>query len=181
MKGVKLAKDGLSMEKHQMNKQYVYELLIKLLHQQEQFEQNEGSLFLQQLRSSIEFDTPLNMTEIHVVSCIGQHEPLNLTAIADKMGLSKGNVSKVTTRLLKNGWVRKTQLNDNKKEVFFRLTAPGKQLYVIHEELHDRAQEKFMGILHAYSEAELEVVKRFILDLIGFYEHSVAEIAGQSL
>lgn len=38
-----------------------------------------------------------------------------------------------------------------------------------------------MGILHAYSEAELEVVKRFILDLIGFYEHSVAEIAGQSL
>ncbi|MGG4143447.1 MarR family transcriptional regulator [Paenibacillus algorifonticola] len=168
------------MEKHQMNKQYVYEMLIKLLHQQEQFEQEEGSLFLQELRKSIEFDTPLNMTEIHVVACIGQHEPLNLTAIADKMALSKGNISKVTNRLLKNGWVRRTQLNDNKKEVFFRLTSPGKQLYAIHEEIHDKVQAQFMGILHAYNEAELEVVKRLLLDLIGFYEQSIAKITEQT-
>ncbi|ANY68353.1 transcriptional regulator [Paenibacillus sp. BIHB 4019] len=168
------------MEKHQLNKQYVYELLIKLLHQMEQFEQNEGSQFLKELRNSLELDTQINMTEIHTISCIGQHEPLNLTTIADKMALSKGNVSKVTTRLLKNGWVRRTQLNDNKKEVFFRLTTPGKQLYAIHEEIHDKAQAQFMGILHAYSEAELEVVKRFLLDLIGFYEQSITKITEQT-
>ncbi|MGW8959415.1 MarR family transcriptional regulator [Paenibacillus sp. NPDC055715] len=54
-------------------------------------------------------------TDIHVMDCIGRYEPINVMTLADRIELSKGTVSKVSTKLLKEGWIRRNQLNDNKK------------------------------------------------------------------
>lgn len=158
------------MDQHQISKEYVYDLFLKFFHQMEQFEEHESELLLEELRKTIAIEGSMNMTEIHVIACVGQHEPINLTSVAEKMELSKGNISKVTNKLLKQGWLRKTQLNDNKKEIFFRLTPTGKKLFAVHEKLHEKAQEQFMGFLSQYDGSELAFIKKLMLDILSFYE-----------
>jgi DNA-binding MarR family transcriptional regulator len=156
------------MANNQTSKQDIHGLFIKFLHQQEQYEARENEAFLKEFSKTLAIKASLNMTEIHVIACIGHHEPLNLTSITDKMELSKGNISKVCTKLLKEGFVRKTQLSDNKKEVYFRLTPLGKKLYTLHEDLHTKAQEQLFSFLDQYNETELEFVNRFLADIVGF-------------
>ncbi|MET3210311.1 UNVERIFIED_CONTAM: DNA-binding MarR family transcriptional regulator [Paenibacillus sp. PvR008] len=98
-------------------------------------------------------------TDIHVIDCIGRHEPINVTTLADRIELSKGTVSKVSTKLLKEGWIRRTQLNDNKKEIYFRLTPLGKKLFLVHERLHVKVQHQLLQFLDRYSVVFLETLE----------------------
>ena len=160
--------DFAQVDNSQMNKQHVYDLFIKFLHRREEYENEKNAFFLEKLRSEIPNVTALNLTEVHVIACIGEHEPINLTSIAERMDISKGNISKICSKLTNNGWIRKSQLSDNKKEVYFRLTASGKKLFVFHEEQHGHIQEKFIRLLDRYDEAEVEFMKKFLADAIDY-------------
>lgn len=111
----------------------------------------------------------MNMTELHIIACIGEQEPINLTSIAERINLSKGNTSKIANKLLKAGWVRKAQLNDNKKEVYFRLTSVGKKLFAAHDELHAKEKQRMYEFLGKYNESELEFIKQLFGDMVDFY------------
>ncbi|WP_256224099.1 MarR family transcriptional regulator [Paenibacillus sp. 1_12] len=56
------------------------------------------------------------MTDIHVVACIGSYEPINVTSIVERIGIFKASISKIGVKLQKMKLIRRTQLNDNKKE-----------------------------------------------------------------
>lgn len=83
-------------------------------------------------------DIPKNMTSIHVIDCIGQHEPINNAGIARKMNLSKANVTKISTKLIKEEFINSYQLTDNKKEVYFKLTRKGRRIFDLHKKLHKK-------------------------------------------
>ncbi|WP_256992227.1 MarR family transcriptional regulator [Paenibacillus sp. XY044] len=157
------------MTTNQMIKASIHDHFIQFLQQKEQYEARMAGDFLEELHKMIGTESTLNMTELHTIACIGDQEPINVTSIADKMNLSKGNTSKITHKLLKAGWVRKTQLNDNKKEVYFRLTTAGKRLFAIHEELHNKEMQRMEQFLNKYSETELEFIKRLFGDLTDLY------------
>ncbi|MEK8126571.1 MarR family transcriptional regulator [Paenibacillus filicis] len=163
------------MDQTDQVKTNIYNLYIKFIQQKDQYEDSINSVLQEELRQLIDPDISLNMTEIHVISCIGHHEPINVTSLADRMELSKGNISKITYKLLKRGWVRRTQLNDNKKEIYFRLTSPGKKLFAIHEQLHRKEQLRLYGFLDGFSESELVFIRRFFLDFIDLYETRESE------
>ncbi|MBT2764242.1 MarR family transcriptional regulator [Paenibacillus sp. ISL-20] len=150
-------------------KNAIHENFIQFLQQKEQYENRLSSAFIEELRKLIEIESTLNITELHTIACIGEQEPINVTSIAETMNLSKGNTSKITNKLLKAGWVRRAQLNDNKKEVYFRLTAAGKRLFAIHDELHIKEQQRMNDFLDRYSESELDLMKRLFGDLVDFY------------
>lgn len=149
-----------------MNQHYIYELSIKLLHLVDQKQHKESEFFLSQLKENLLENTALNITELHVISCIGKNEPINVTALAEKMELSKGTISKISAKLIQGGWARKTQLNDNKKEIYLRLTPSGKKLFTVHEEYHLQAQNQIIHFIGKYNEAELEFLKRLLSDAI---------------
>ncbi|ASR49481.1 MarR family transcriptional regulator [Paenibacillus kribbensis] len=150
--------------------QHICDLLIKMNHQLEQHQQRESMSFLEEIHEHFEGIAGLNLTDVHVIDCIGRHEPINVTTLAERIELSKGTVSKVSTKLLKEGWIRRTQLNDNKKEIYFRLTPLGKKLFVVHERLHAKVQRQLFEFLSRYSSEELAVLKRLLSDGIGFLE-----------
>ncbi|WP_410767769.1 MarR family transcriptional regulator [Fontibacillus sp. BL9] len=151
------------------NKAAIHEFFIRFLQQKEQYETRITSTYLEDIRKHVDADFSLNMTELHTIACIGEQEPINLTSIAERLNLSKGNTSKIAKKLLEAGWVRKAQLNDNKKEVYFRLTPAGKKLFAAHDELHTKEQQRMNGFLEKYSETELEIIKRLFEDLTDFY------------
>ena len=64
---------------------------------------------------------PTNMTSIHVIACIGENQPINNITIARKMNLSKANITKINTKLIKENLITRFQSADNKRRYIINL------------------------------------------------------------
>jgi DNA-binding MarR family transcriptional regulator len=78
----------------------------------------------------------LYMGEIHTVEAIGRNGGINVTSLADKMGITKGAVSQMTARLLKKGLIKKTKGNVPGNEVVLELSKKGWVAFRAHEKFH---------------------------------------------
>lgn len=72
-------------------------------------------------------------SEVHTLEFIGNNPDANLTKIATELYVTRGAVSKITKRLIDRGLIVRFQKNDNQKEVFFKLTEQGKDIFEIHQ------------------------------------------------
>ena len=81
------------------------------------------------------------------------------------MELSKAAITKIGNRLLADELVERTQMNDNKKEVYFLLTRQGRRLFDLHEKLHDIEAERAFRFLSRYKTDELQIIQRFLQDV----------------
>jgi len=79
---------------------------------------------------------PMYRKEIHTLQAIGQHPKINITALAEHMGVTKGAVSQMVAKLIKKKMVWKTYAKDNKKEVILELTNLGWIGFHNHEKFH---------------------------------------------
>lgn len=79
---------------------------------------------------------PIYRKEIHTLQAIGQHPKINITALAEHMGVTKGAVSQMVAKLIKKKMVWKAYANDNKKEVILELTNLGWIGFHNHEKFH---------------------------------------------
>ncbi|MFE6074200.1 MarR family transcriptional regulator [Paenibacillus sp. NPDC057886] len=102
---------------------------------------------------------PANLTVVHVIDCIGNNEPINNTALAEKMDLTKASITKIMTTLLEDGFIKRIRLSDNKKEIHFRLTAKAQELYVLHGKLHKQEQDRYFRFLERCTSEELSFIK----------------------
>ncbi|MFC9709295.1 MarR family transcriptional regulator [Paenibacillus sp. NPDC056933] len=105
------------------------------------------------------------MSEIHLIACIGDFSPINVTSISEKTGLTKGSITRISKKLLKLALIKRQQINDNKKEVYYSLTSKGRNIYVIHHRIHQEIEERFMNFLDKYTADELVFASKFIQDL----------------
>ncbi|WP_055108156.1 MarR family transcriptional regulator [Paenibacillus ihumii] len=142
-------------------KALIYEQLLHFSHLHEQ----RMELELKEIKEMVQLhqlkSVPGNLSTIHVLDCIGHHEPINHSAIAEKLKLSKASITKISKKLLDLDLIRRTQLNDNRKEVYFRLTPYGKQLFELHRDMHEAEEQRFMRFLDNYSESELQTIFKF--------------------
>ncbi|MFF2910965.1 MarR family transcriptional regulator [Paenibacillus sp. NPDC057934] len=145
--------------------QLLYEQYIRMLHLHESYANEELDHFLRIASAASIENCPRNLTDIHVIDCIGRYEPINSTSIAERMELSKAGITKISGRLLADGLVERTQMNDNKKEVYFLLTRQGRILFDLHEKLHDIEAERAFSFLGKYPAEELHIIQRFIQDV----------------
>jgi DNA-binding MarR family transcriptional regulator len=109
---------------------------------------------------------PNNMASVHVVDCIGRNEPINNKSIADKLSMSRANITKITTKLLEEGFIKRSQLNDNKKEVYFSLSQKGRQVFDLHSRMDEAIAQRFIRTLDNFTESELQASLKFIQTLI---------------
>ena len=82
---------------------------------------------------------PMYRREIHTIQVIGKNPGINITALAEKMDVTKGAVSQIITKLAKKGLVRKTYAPGNAKEVVPELTDLGRVGFRNHERFHMEA------------------------------------------
>ncbi|PRP55630.1 MarR family transcriptional regulator [Bacillus halotolerans] len=148
-----------------LTKQLIYDIYVRLLHLNEQKTNTSLQQFFKKAAEEDVIDVPKNMTSIHVIDCIGQHEPINNTGIAKKMNLSKANVTKISTKLIKEEFINSYQLSDNKKEVYFKLTRKGRQIFDFHEKLHKKKELAFYQFLDSFSQDEQNAVLKFLEQL----------------
>lgn len=131
-----------------------------LIHKKEEHMKEKNERFLRDTSVS-----GMSLSELHVIECIGAKGLMNVTAITEEMGMTKGAISKICTKLFHKQFVEKMKMLDNQKEIFFRLTDKGNEIYIAHETLHQQAEEKWLVLLNQYTEEELSLIQRFIKDV----------------
>ncbi|WP_138751421.1 MarR family transcriptional regulator [Paenibacillus sinopodophylli] len=161
-------------EKH-IHKQLLYNHFLQFVHAIERFADTEIDIFLDFVMSEAIETFPRHMTSVHVIDCIGKNEPINSTSIAERMNLSKASITKIGSKLLLDGLVKRKRQNENKKEIYFVLTEKGRAIFELHLQIHRIEEEKFHHFLEAYHSEELQVISRFLKDLSGSLEERIVE------
>lgn len=147
-------------------KRLLYERFLHFTHLNEQIFTAEIDEFADLARVQGIAAIPNNLTSVHVIDCIGNFEPINNTTIAEKMNLSKASITKISAKLLDEGYIKRSQMNDNKKEVFFSLAPKGRQIFEVHASMHELFERRFIAVLHAFSEPELQATLKFFQTMI---------------
>lgn len=107
----------------------------------------------------------ISLIECHVIDCIERNAMSNTTAIAKQLNITKGGISKITTKLIKKNMIEPYRLTNNQKEIYYRLKPLGRKVFELHEILHKEAEEVLKNFFSAYSQDELAFVSRLLGDI----------------
>ncbi|KAA9005876.1 MarR family transcriptional regulator [Paenibacillus spiritus] len=99
---------------------------------------------------------------VHVLDGIGKLGRANGSALSSRFEIPKGTVSKLTKRLQALGLIKFVTIPDNKKELYFELTAKGDLIYKLHEQFDERVQAGAARLLAKYTEEQLMFIRDFM-------------------
>lgn len=117
-------------------------------------------------------------SEVHCIEYIGKNIDTNVTKLAESFYMTKGAMSKVTKKLIKKGYIKSYQKPENKKEIYFKLTGEGKEIYKIHEKLHKEFLERDKEVFEKVTEKQFEDMIKFVER---YNEHLDREIKKQNI
>src|SRR5579884_2553563 len=106
----------------------------------------------------------ISITAMKVIDAIGRLEPVNGITISEQFHIPKGTVSKITRRLIAKDLITQESLPNNKKEIFFRLTPLGKELFEVHRAFDEQMERGFLSFLQRYNADELRLLARILHD-----------------
>ena len=101
-------------------------------------------------------------SEVHCIEYIGRNVDSNVTKLAESYYVTRGAISKITKKLIKKGLIECYQKQDNKKEIYFRLTEQGKVINKVHEELHKEFQERDKAVFEQVTEEQFDIMLSFV-------------------
>ncbi|MGL4697171.1 MarR family transcriptional regulator [Enterococcus larvae] len=101
-------------------------------------------------------------SEVHCLEYIENTVDPNVTKLADFFYMTRGAMSKMTKKLMKKGVVESYQKPDNKKEIYFRLTKKGKEVYRIHENLHQEFHDRDKIVFDQITDEQFDNILQFI-------------------
>jgi DNA-binding MarR family transcriptional regulator len=117
-------------------------------------------------------------SEVHCIEYIGRNVDSNVTKLAEPFYMTRGAISKMTKKLIKKGVIESYQKPDNKKEIYFRLTEQGQEIYKVHEELHKEFQERDKAVFEQVTEEQFDSMLSFVEK---YNRHLDAEIKKQGI
>ena len=137
----------------------------------EKFEPGENEMkqwMAQNFRSPIITEVLQDSTlmTLRVLDAIGQLEPVNGITISKQSRIPKGSVSKITRRLISKKLITKESLPNNKKEVIFRMTPLGKEIFLAHRAFDQKMEKGFLKFLKKYDADKLQVVIDILQDFL---------------
>ena len=75
-------------------------------------------------------------SEIHTVEAIGKNHRINVTQLAELLGITKGAVSQTVNKLVQKQFAKKIKFPRSEKEIFLELTPKGRKAFEGHEKFH---------------------------------------------
>jgi len=104
----------------------------------------------------------LHTSEIHLLDMAGRFPEESLSALASRLGITKGAVSQTVNKLEKKGYVERVNRDGNKKTVFIRLTGSGKRAFGWHRAYHAMVNERIAREISGYKEKERECIRNIL-------------------
>lgn len=148
----------------------IVEIMALLAKVSERFEPEDGEMKRWMMER---FDNPqladmlhdMTITMIKVLDAIGRLEPVNGITISKQSGVPKGSVSKIVRRLTAKRLITEEHLPNNKKEILFRLTPLGREVFEAHRAFDAQMERGFIQFLEHYDTDELAFIVRLLEDL----------------
>ena len=103
---------------------------------------------------------------LQVLDAIGRMELVNGITISKQFRIPKGSVSKATRRLIAKKLIKQEYLPNNKKEVLFRLTPLGRELFDVHRAFDQQMERGFVQFLQKYDANDLRFLVRVLQDTL---------------
>ena len=101
-------------------------------------------------------------SEVHCIEYLGKNADSNVTRLAESFYMTTGAISKLTKKLIKKGVIESYKKPDNKKEIYFRLTKEGQEVFNVHEELHKEFQERDKSVFDQMSKEQYDSMISFM-------------------
>lgn len=102
------------------------------------------------------------VSEIHCIDFIGKIENPNVTKISEGMNMTRGAISKICKKLLNSKLIDKYKKPENDKEIYFKLTKSGEELYKRHKIEHREWEERNNNFFKNVDKEEQEIVDSFL-------------------
>jgi DNA-binding MarR family transcriptional regulator len=113
-------------------------------------------------------DELLTPAEIHTIDCIGRNSGINVTNLAEKLGVTKGAVSQMVNKLKKRDLVTKLKDSENDRDVILLLSKKGKMAFGGHIKFHMDMYNDIMRLIENISTNEINSFME-IINKIEFY------------
>jgi DNA-binding MarR family transcriptional regulator len=114
----------------------------------------------------------LYFTEIHTITMVGKNREINMTRLAEIMGVTKGAISQTIRKLVNKNLILKSNIN-NKKEVNLKLSKKGRKVLKAQESFQKEIFT-FAGTLYQNARPEdRDLVKRLFLAISSNMESRV--------
>ncbi len=110
--------------------------------------------------------TGLCMSEIHVLELIGKHPGILQIQISEKMGLTKGRISVIISKLSKKELIIFIPGNSNKKEIPIFLSEKGRIAFENHQQKDMLIFQKMEHIISQYSTEEVEHFNQAVIQIL---------------
>jgi DNA-binding MarR family transcriptional regulator len=149
----------------------IADILALLSKLSERFEPEDGEMkrwMIEHFPNPVLVDllTDTTVMMLRVLDAIGQLEPVNGITISKQYRIPKGSVSKATRRLIAKKLVQQESLPNNKKEVLFRTTPLGAELFHAHRAFDQQMERGFVQFMGRYNSDELGFLVRVLNDVI---------------
>ena len=120
----------------------------------------------------VAFDKGVKLTprEIHILQMIGERENVNVTDLGGYANITKSAASQMVAKLEKKGYLKKSHVIDNNKELHLSLTPLGKKAFDAHEQIHGKHLGEVTRRLETFSLQQIattSIVLETIDEIIG--------------
>lgn len=110
-------------------------------------------------------DEQLFEAEIHMIKAVKENKGIHITGLAEKLGVTKGAVSQIITKLQKKGMIIKEIDPHNLSRLILRLTPKGETAHLYHQKIHQEFDDIVNNILKNSSDEEKVFLKNFLISL----------------
>ncbi|MFR4986540.1 MAG: MarR family winged helix-turn-helix transcriptional regulator [Lachnospirales bacterium] len=110
----------------------------------------------------------ISITEFYIISYIGKEEKVNGIKLSEKVGMTRGGISKAISSLIKKDLIISYKDHENKKKIYYKLTPLGKIIYEIHKCKNEERNKQIINKISQYNEQEKDVIIKFIKDMQSF-------------
>lgn len=121
-----------------------------------------------------------SILENHCIYWIGIMDQPNVTKLSNKLNITRGGISKVLKKLVKNGELVSYQSDMNRKEKYYALTEKGQEVFQAHLERHKKTKEREQQFFQNISEAEVKTILHFLESYAEFLNQSIEELLLES-
>ncbi len=114
-------------------------------------------------------------SELNCIECIGHMRRPNASRISAEMGMTRSAISKILKKLQSKGAADSYQLPENQKEIYYRLTPYGKEIFKKHRLRHQEWEHRDLDFFNTLDAATLDAALLFMNAYNGYLELKVAE------
>lgn len=103
-----------------------------------------------------------NPSEIHFIDYVGNNKDANVTILANNFYMTRGAISRLSKKLIAKELIESYQKEDNQKEIYFRLTNKGIDIFNTHNKVHNEILKRDRKVFDAINDNDYKTIINFI-------------------